>query len=99
SQTPQASWRDYGGGPDTSRHSPSRQITKENVSQLQVAWSYPTRDNTNYVMSPIVVDGTMYVYARNSALVAIDATTGEEIWVHEGLQGIAGRGLNYWENE
>jgi quinoprotein glucose dehydrogenase len=41
----------------------------------------------------------MYVLARNTALVAIDATTGKEIWVHENLQGIAPRGINYWESK
>jgi quinoprotein glucose dehydrogenase len=40
----------------------------------------------------------MYVLARNTALVALDATTGQEVWVHENLQGIAPRGINYWES-
>ena len=40
----------------------------------------------------------MYVLARNNSLVALDATTGKEIWVHENLQGIAPRGINYWES-
>ena len=41
----------------------------------------------------------MYVLARNNSLVALDASTGREIWIHEGLQGIAPRGINYWESK
>ena len=92
-------WSEYGGGPDNARHSTLRQITPENVDQLGVAWRYPTRDNSSYVFGPIVVDNVAFVLARNTSLVALDATTGEEIWVHEGLQGIAPRGINYWESE
>lgn len=95
---PSASWRDYGGGPDSAHYSPARQITKENVARLQLAWEYPTGDNAGYLFNPIAVDNMVYVLARNSSLVALDATTGKEIWVHEGLQGIAGRGINYWES-
>ena len=32
-------------------------------------------------------------------LVALDATTGKEIWIHEALTGIAPRGINYWESK
>ena len=91
-------WRDYGGGPDSSKYMALTQITKANVSQLQVAWTYPTSDNLNYQFNPIVVDNVMYVLAKNSSLVALDATTGEEIWIHANLRGIARRGVNYWES-
>jgi quinoprotein glucose dehydrogenase len=93
------SWSEYGGGPDNSHHLTLTQINKSNVGQLQVAWSYPTQDNNSYVFNPLVVDNVMYVMARNTSLVAIDATTGKEIWVHENLNGIAQRGINYWESK
>ena len=41
----------------------------------------------------------IYVLARNNSLVALDATTGKEIWIHAELQGIAPRGINYWESK
>jgi quinoprotein glucose dehydrogenase len=94
-----STWRDYGGGPDNARYVTLDQITKSNVSQLDVAWTYPTRDAFAYVFNPLIVENVMYVLARNSALVALDATTGKEIWVHENLQGIAPRGINYWESK
>ena len=40
----------------------------------------------------------MYVLAKNQSLVALDATTGKELWIHAGLRGIARRGINYWES-
>jgi quinoprotein glucose dehydrogenase len=92
-------WSDYGGGPDNARYSTLSQITKENITQLEVAWTYPTNDNVSYVWGPLVADGVMYVLARDFSLVALNAATGEEIWVHESLQGIAPRGINYWESE
>ena len=67
-------WTDYGGGPDNARYMALDQITKANVARLEVAWTYPTRDDFSYVFSPLVVDNVMYVLARNSALVALDAT-------------------------
>ena len=97
-QPDRRTWRDYGGGPDNARYLTLNQITKANVDRLKVAWTYPTGDNNAYVFNPIIVDNVMYVLARNNSLVALDATTGKEIWVHEGLQGIAPRGINYWES-
>jgi quinoprotein glucose dehydrogenase len=92
-------WTDYGGSPSNSHYLDINQITKDNVSQLQVAWTYPTHTNATYVFNPLVVDNVAYVLSRNSSLVALDATTGKEIWVHEKLTGIAGRGINYWESK
>ena len=69
------------------------------MSQLEVAWIYPTGDNRSYVFNPIVVDNVMYVLARNSSLVALDAATGKEIWIHENLPGLATRGIAYWESK
>ncbi len=92
-------WRDYGGGPDSSHFVALNQINKSNVSQLEVAWIYPTGDNRSYIFNPIVVDNVMYVLARNSSLVALDAATGKEIWIHENLPGLTSRGIAYWESK
>ena len=92
-------WMDYGGGPDSSHFVALNQINKSNVNQLQVAWTYPTGDNNSYLFNPIIVDNVMYVLAKNSSLVAIDAATGKEIWIHENLRGIASRGISYWESK
>src|ERR671936_822061 len=81
-------WWDNLAGPDSSNFVGSDQIKKSNVSQLEVAWFYPYA-TTGF--NPIVVDDVMYVLGRNNALVALDAATGKEIWIHEGLAGITAR--------
>ncbi len=52
---------------------PSTQITRSNVAQLQVAWTYPFGDAGS---SPVVVHGVIYGRGRNGSLVALDAATG-----------------------
>jgi quinoprotein glucose dehydrogenase len=94
-QRPYREWRDYSGGPDGSRFVDLSQITKDNVSRLEVAWSYPHGLNT---FNPIFSRGVVYTRGRTNALVALDATTGKEIWVHDQLGGMALRGINYWES-
>ena len=51
---------------------------------------------------PIVVDGVMFVLARNNSIVALDAATGREIWIHAADPNttlITNRGINYWESK
>lgn len=74
-----------------------RQITKDNVKQLEMAWHYPAGEGA-YMFNPIVVDGTMYVLGAKESLVALDAATGKELWVRPGLEGIIKTGINYWES-
>ena len=69
-------WPDYGGGPDSSHFIALDQINKSNVSQLQVAWVYPTGDGQAYLFNPIVVDNVMYVLATEKA--AFYCTFGEK---------------------
>jgi len=89
-------WWDFGGGPSASKFVDLDQIKKSNVGQLQVAWFYP------YALpgfNPIVVDDVIYVAGRNNALIALDAATGKELWIHDGLAGMTSRGVNYWQSE
>ncbi len=93
------SWKDYGGGADSSHFVALDQINKANVKDLDVAWTYLTGDNRSYLFNPVVVGNVMYVLARDSSLVALDATTGKEIWIHENLPGLTTRGIAYWESK
>jgi quinate dehydrogenase (quinone) len=92
----QREWRDYAGGPDSSRFVAAKQITSSNVSQLQVAWAYPG-GQTDF--NPLIVRGMVYGRGSNGSLVALDAATGKQIWIHEGVQGFTSRGVNYWERK
>src|SRR6185295_17321067 len=89
-------WIAYGGGADSSRYFDSKSITKQNVQQLQVAWSYPSGEA---VFHPIMVHGTVYGRGRNGSIVALNARTGKEIWIREGMQAMTTRGMNYWESK
>ncbi len=88
-------WPGYGNGPDNSRYFASKQITKSNVTQLQVAWTYPYSDSGGY---PIAVRGAVYGRGRNGSLVAVNAKTGKEMWVRENMTGMSTRGVMYWES-
>ena len=88
-------WTGYGNGPDNSRYFASRQITRANVGRLQPAWTYPFGETGS---SPIVVRGMVYGRGRNGSLVALDATTGREVWIRERMNGMTSRGMNYWES-
>ena len=97
---PYTTWSDYGGAADSAQYSALTQINRANVKSLQVAWTYPTGDGNNYLFNPLVVDGVMYVLAKNNSVVALDAATGKELWVHANAKGpITTRGINYWEKK
>jgi quinoprotein glucose dehydrogenase len=108
-QQTQFSWNDFLGGPASSHYSPARQITPGNISRLELAWSYPTGDDVTYTFNPLVIDNIAYFAAKQGSLVAVDATTGKELWVHpfpsatgvpSRFGGIAGqRGANYWQSK
>jgi quinoprotein glucose dehydrogenase len=94
-------WREYGGSPDGSQYSALRQINRSNVNKLQVAWTYRTGDDRKYSFNPLVIDGTMYVLAQNNSIVALNAETGKQIWMHPTdpkTTLITNRGINYWES-
>ncbi len=95
-------WSDYGGASDAAQYSALSQINRSNVGKLEVAWSYPTADGKKYFFNPLVVDRTMYVMGKNDSIIAVDAVTGKEIWVHAAEPGtsiITDRGINYWESK
>jgi quinoprotein glucose dehydrogenase len=94
-------WSDYGGARDSSQYSALKQIDRSNVNKLEVAWIFPTGDTNKYFFNPLVAGGLMYVLAKNNSIVALDAATGKQVWVHEtdpNTKLITHRGINYWES-
>ncbi len=104
-------WRAYGGDLGNTHYSPLDQISAANFSKLQVAWRFKTdnlgpRPEFNFEGTPLMANGVIYSTAgTRRAVVALDAATGELLWVHgehEGARGTAaprqlsGRGLAYW---
>ena len=97
-----ASWKEYGGGPDSAQYSGLKQVNTSNVAKLHQAWFYPAGDNGfRFGSNPIVIDNVMYVVGKTNNVVALDATSGKEIWVHDTGKplGFSHRGLIYWESK
>jgi quinoprotein glucose dehydrogenase len=96
-----STWSDYAGASDSAQYSALDQINRSTVGGLRVAWSYPTGDGNKYLFNPIVVGRTMYVLAHNHSIVALDATSGKQLWIHPTdlkTTLITNRGINYWES-
>src|SRR6266850_2433521 len=108
---PTREWRTWGGELANTKYSPLDQINKDNFNKLEVAWRFKTdalgpRPEFNYETTPLMVGGVIYVTAGSRrAVVALDAATGELIWMHKELEGprgdsaprkLSGRGLAYW---
>ena len=89
-------WPDYAGGPASARYFDASQINKSNVGKLAIAWTYPHGETGS---NPIVVGGVIYGRGRNGSLIALDAKTGKEIWIREGMQAMTARGMNYWASK
>ena len=70
-------------------------ITRSNVHNLTPVWVYRLGTTGS---RPIVAGGVAYVQGRNGSIVALDATNGHELWIHENLRGLTARGMNYWQS-
>jgi alcohol dehydrogenase (cytochrome c) len=61
-------------------YSPLDQITRLNVGQLQLAWSWSMDDTGSQQATPLVYDGIMYLPNPRGVIQALDAATGDLIW-------------------
>ncbi len=76
-------WQTYGGTYDEARHSSLSQINRDTLSELGIGWVYDMKKPRGVEATPIVVDGVMYVSGSWSVVYALDARTGEELWVYD----------------
>jgi quinoprotein glucose dehydrogenase len=106
-------WPSYNADTMGSRYRPLDQINAQNFSKLEIAWRFKTdsignRPEYKLEGTPLMVNGVVYAAAGSRrAAVALDAATGELLWVHgehEGERGasaprqLSGRGLAYWSD-
>jgi quinoprotein glucose dehydrogenase len=106
-------WPTYGADLKSSHYRPLDQINASNFSKLEVAWRFKTdnlgtRPEFKLEGTPLMVNGVLYTTGGNRrSVIALDAATGELIWVHgerEGARGAAaprqlsGRGVAYWSD-
>jgi quinoprotein glucose dehydrogenase len=83
-------WRAYGRDALGSRWSPLAEITRENVSRLEPAWTYHTgetapefqgkRRQRSLEVTPLVADGRMFISTPLGRVMALDPETGRELW-------------------
>jgi quinoprotein glucose dehydrogenase len=90
-------------------------ITPQNISRLQVAWTYRTGEAgdrfatskpASLEATPLVVDGTMYIGTPLGRVIALDPATGQERWVFDPkiarnipYGDFASRGVSTWLDE
>src|SRR5262245_7948981 len=75
-------WLNYRRTFDVNGFSPLSQINRENVRNLRSVWSYPVRDESRWVPTPIVANGIMYVSEGLGRILAFDVESGEVRWIH-----------------
>ena len=82
-------WSTYGGDAGGTRFAAFAQITRENVSDLELAWTYRTgelgqrlasADNMAFEATPIFVRDALYLSTPTNIVIALDPTTGRERW-------------------
>ncbi|MEI9970954.1 MAG: PQQ-binding-like beta-propeller repeat protein [Ignavibacteriota bacterium] len=107
-----AEWRYYGGDAAGTKYSPLALINPSNVSKLHIAWSWSAKNfgpapEFNWEVTPLMIGGRLFLTAgtRRDA-VALDAATGETLWMYRLEEGPRGetvarrnnRGLAYWSD-
>src|SRR6266487_3157512 len=81
------------GGLENIRYSSLAQINRDNVTKLQVAWTYDSHDafkGSEMQSNPVVVGGTLYATTPTLKVIALDAATGREIWKFDPGGGATG---------
>ncbi|WP_437615542.1 glucose/quinate/shikimate family membrane-bound PQQ-dependent dehydrogenase [Erwinia sp. V71] len=87
----QKDWDNYGNTPEGSRFVALDQITRDNVKDLQVAWTFhtgdtpvsPTGNGAEDQQTPLQVGNTLYLCTPNNNVIAVEADSGKEIWKRE----------------
>ena len=77
-------WLTYSGGYSGQRYSQLGNINVENVESLTLKWAY--QSDTRYKklqVSPIIVDGVMFISEPQGQVSALDAATGQVLWSFE----------------
>jgi quinoprotein glucose dehydrogenase len=107
-------WISVGGDRGCSRYSTLDQINRDNVGELQIAWTFRTGElvggkGRTIECTPVVVDGVAYVTTANRRVVALDGQTGQPIWDFDPADhgplagplasGGVNRGVAYWSDD
>jgi glucose dehydrogenase len=111
-QLPDADWTAYGRDAGGERFSPLDDIRRENVTSLEVAWTFRAGDAyqpkngrpTALEATPLHIDGTLYLSTPVGRVFALDPVTGQQRWVYDakvprdmGYGDFASRGISAWQ--
>src|SRR3989441_12771125 len=98
-------WRSYAGDSGSTKYTPLDQITRENVSNLRIAWRRPAVDpsltardpslrfSNNFRATPLMVDGVLYSPNGIGLTEAFHPGTGKTLWVQEPFPDEPAQGL------
>lgn len=110
---PGGEWPVWGGDAGGSRFSPLAQLSADNLAQLEVAWEYRTGDAFDseaarfkqmLTVTPLMVEDTLFLCSARNRVIALDATSGEQRWVHDPVVAeedgltFACRGVAWWRD-
>jgi quinoprotein glucose dehydrogenase len=85
-------WGSYGGDPEGTRYSEVARIDRNNVRNLQVAWTYRTgemgegfarADKLAFEATPILVHDTLFLSTPTDIVIALDPATGKQRWRYD----------------
>jgi quinoprotein glucose dehydrogenase len=109
-----AGWPNYGNDPGGNRFSPLSQVNRENVAQLKVAWTYRTgvleqlgdlKEHATFEVTPILVDGRLYLSTPLDQVIALEPDTGKKIWEFDpkidrtlNFSEVTSRGVSAWRD-
>jgi quinoprotein glucose dehydrogenase len=110
--TDKGEWRFYAGDAGSTKYAPLDQINRENVKDLRVAWRWKGQNfgpapEFNLEATPLMIGGVLYTtIGTRRDVVAIDAATGETLWMWRYEEGARGqkaprqnhRGVSYWSD-
>src|SRR4029079_5045363 len=101
-------WTVYKADAASSSYSPLRQVNRDNVHLLRLAWTFSPNDaakDSHFGASqsnPIIIDGIMYTASARHRIYAINADNGKQIWSFDPFNGGAGggsfRGVTWWQD-
>src|SRR5437868_8912671 len=87
-----AEWPFYGGDQAGTKYSSLDQINRTNVRNLQLAWEWKTGEKRLeeyktspgiFEVTPLMIDGTLYLSTPYNRVVALDPESGRERWSYD----------------
>jgi quinoprotein glucose dehydrogenase len=107
-------WPAYGGDSGGTRYSPLTDITRDNVTKLEVAWTYRTGElgagarsgrSLTFEATPLHFDGRLYLPTSFARVIALDPSSGREIWTFDAkidrtraYSEVTSRGVSAWRD-